>query len=95
MLDRLPFLFLAGAVIFVFFGLSYSSHRFRLPSVLLYIIFGLVVAGKFAGNHALYLAAEIGIVVLFFVLGLEFPLGRMLVISRRISLAGGSMSCST
>ncbi|MFO7785452.1 MAG: cation:proton antiporter, partial [Desulfatiglandales bacterium] len=36
----------------------------------------------------IHIAAEVGIVLLFFILGLEFPLARMIAISRRIWPAG-------
>jgi monovalent cation:H+ antiporter-2, CPA2 family len=71
-----------------FFAISFASHKFRLPSVLLYIVLGTVVSSLFLKSELLHIAAEIGIVLLFFILGLEFPLTRMVSLSRRIWPSG-------
>jgi CPA2 family monovalent cation:H+ antiporter-2 len=86
--SNLPFLLLAGLMLCTFFAVSYASRKFRLPSVLIYIILGTVVSSLFFKNELIHIAAEIGIVLLFFILGLEFPLARMIDISRRIWPAG-------
>jgi CPA2 family monovalent cation:H+ antiporter-2 len=86
--DNIPFLLAAGAMLAAFFGVSYASQKFRLPSVLLYIALGAAVSAMFLGNAMVHVAAEIGIVLLFFILGLEFPLARMRSIARRIWPAG-------
>jgi CPA2 family monovalent cation:H+ antiporter-2 len=76
---------MGGLMLFLFFGLGIISHKARLPAVLLFIILGIVIGGLLSGQgKTLYQAAEIGIVLLFFLLGLEFPLKRMLEISKRI-----------
>ena len=87
-MSNLPFLLLAGLMLCTFFAVSYASRKFRLPSVLIYIILGTVVSSLFFKNELIHIAAEIGIVLLFFILGLEFPLARMIDISRRIWPAG-------
>jgi len=71
-----------------FFAVSFASQKLRLPSVLVYIALGAVVSSFFFKNELVHIAAEIGIVLLFFILGLEFPLARMVAISRRIWPAG-------
>lgn len=85
---QLPFLLLAGLILCAFFVVSFSSQKLRLPSVLVYIVLGIAVSVFFPENEAIFLAGEVGIVLLFFLLGLEFPLARMLEISRRIWPAG-------
>ncbi len=87
-MDSLPFLLLAGAVLITFFGACLTSLKIRVPSVLLYILLGVVVAGHFSHNEHIHIAAEIGIVFLFFIVGLEFPLIRMMDVGRRIWPAG-------
>jgi CPA2 family monovalent cation:H+ antiporter-2 len=77
-----------GLMLFAFFSISFASHKFRLPSVLLYIILGVGVSSLFFKTELLHIAAEIGIVLLFFILGLEFPLTRMVALSRRIWPSG-------
>jgi len=86
--ENAPFLFLAGIFLILFFGLSFSSWRFSLPSVLVYILLGTVAASYLADTETIHTVGEIGIVLLFFVLGLDFPLARMVDISRRIWPAG-------
>ena len=87
-MENAPFLFLAGIFLILFFGLSFSSWRFSLPSVLVYILLGTVAASYLADTETIHTVGEIGIVLLFFVLGLDFPLARMVDISRRIWPAG-------
>lgn len=85
---QLPFLLLAGLILCSFFFVSFSSQKLRLPSVLIYIVLGIALTSFFRENEAIHLAGEVGIVLLFFILGLEFPLTRMVEISRRIWPAG-------
>ncbi len=87
-MDSLPFLLLAGAVLITFFGACVTSLRIKVPSVLIYILLGIVMAGFFSHNEHIHIAAEIGIVFLFFIVGLEFPLIRMMDVGRRIWPAG-------
>jgi CPA2 family monovalent cation:H+ antiporter-2 len=86
--ENIPFLLVEGLMLFAFFSVSFASHKFRLPSVLLYIILGVGVSSLFFKTELLHIAAEIGIVLLFFILGLEFPLTRMVSLSRRIWPSG-------
>lgn len=87
-MEKLPFLLLAGLILCVFFLVSFTSQKFRLPSVLIYIILGVAVSSFFIDIEAVYITAEIGIVLLFFILGLEFPMSRMVNISKKIWPAG-------
>lgn len=87
-LDNLPFLLLAGLILCGFFGISFTSQKLRLPSVLVYIVLGVAVSSLFRGNVTIHAVAEIGIVILFFILGLEFPLEKMMAISRKIWPSG-------
>lgn len=87
-MSQLPFLLLAGFILCGFFLVSFSSQKLRLPSVLIYIALGTALAKLFPDQETIHLAGEIGIVLLFFILGLEFPLARMLEISRKVWSAG-------
>jgi len=84
----MPFLLVEGLMLVAFFSISFASQRFRLPSVLLYIVAGAAVSSLFLKSELLHVAAEIGIVLLFFILGLEFPLTQMVSLSRRIWPSG-------
>jgi len=77
-----------GLMLLAFFAISFASQKFRLPSVLLYIVLGAAISSLFVKNELLHIAAEIGIVMLFFILGLEFPLERMIALSKRIWPSG-------
>ena len=87
-MENIPFLLVEGLMLVAFFSISFASHKFRLPSVLLYIVLGVGVSSLFFKTELLHIAAEIGIVLLFFILGLEFPLTRMVALSRRIWPSG-------
>jgi len=87
-LENIPFLLLTGLMLCLFFAISFASHKFRLPSVLIYIVLGTAVSSLFFESELIHIAAEIGIVLLFFILGLDFPLARMVTISKRIWPAG-------
>ena len=68
-------------------------HRFRLPSVMGFIAAGLVIGPyglKLVGDlESVEKLAEIGVVLLLFVVGLEFSLGRLLEHLAKILKAGG------
>lgn len=83
-----PFLLLAGLFLCSFFIVSFTSQKLRVPSVLIFIMLGALAALFFAKSETIHIVGEIGIVLLFFILGMEFPLSRMVDISRKIWPAG-------
>lgn len=85
---NIPFLLLAGLILGAFFTVSFASQKLRLPSVLVYIVLGAAVSTYFIDNGPVHTVAEIGIVILFFILGLEFPLARMVIIGKKIWPSG-------
>lgn len=87
-MENFPFLLFAGLILCAFFIVSFTSQKLRLPSVLVYIILGTAVSSYFHKIEAIHTVAEVGIVLLFFILGLEFPLARMVSISKKIWPAG-------
>jgi len=60
----------------------------KITTVPLYIIAGLLVSNLMTEVGILHGVAEVGIVLLFFLLGLEYPLDKMFSIARRISFGG-------
>lgn len=82
------FLLFAGLILCAFFLVSFASQKLRLPSVLVYIVLGAAISSFFQNIETLHTIAEVGIVLLFFILGLEFPLARMISISKKIWPAG-------
>lgn len=87
-MENIPFLLLAGLILGAFFTVSFASQKLRLPSVLVYIVLGAAVSTYFIDNGPVHTVAEIGIVILFFILGLEFPLARMVIIGKKIWPSG-------
>ncbi len=83
-----PVLFVAGGVFILLFLVGWIGMKFRIPGVVLYILLGISLSGYFSGNELLYLAGEIGIVLLFFMLGMEFPIRRLAGIAGKVAPAG-------
>jgi monovalent cation:H+ antiporter-2, CPA2 family len=84
-----PLLLTAGFMLVCFFALNFLSYKTSFPAVPAFIVFGILAGGYFtATDKVLTYVAEIGIVLLFFLLGLEFPLEKMLDISKRVWRAG-------
>ncbi|MFN2358922.1 MAG: cation:proton antiporter [Desulfotignum sp.] len=83
-----PVLFIAGAVFILLFVVGFVGMKIRLPGVVLYILLGIGLGGHFSGNHLLHLAGEMGIVLLFFMLGMEFPARRLAGIAKKVAPAG-------
>ncbi len=77
-------------MLLLFFLVSYIFQRLKIPSLLAYIFLGAALAG-FLTDPELDLVdqiARVGIVLLFFLLGLHFPLARLINISRRVWKVG-------
>ncbi len=84
-------IFIIGGVLFLLlFFVSYFFQKVRLPSLLSYIFLGVALSWLFTGPELRVLdeISRTGIVLLFFLLGLHFPLNRLVSISRRIWKAG-------
>ncbi|UOQ94223.1 cation:proton antiporter [Halobacillus shinanisalinarum] len=83
-----PALLGAGLILIAIFYLGFLSIKIKVPSVILYILLGIVLAGSLGGNELLHFASEIGIVLLFFLLGLEFNVKRLGGIAKKIWPSG-------
>jgi CPA2 family monovalent cation:H+ antiporter-2 len=92
-LGELVLLFLLGG------GIVYLCQRLRIAPVV-----GYLVAGALAGPGAFGLvretalveqAAEVGVILLLFTIGLEFRLERLLRVLRQVVLGGGLQAAST
>ncbi len=79
----LPVLLGAGLILLSVFYLGFLSLKIKFPSVILYILFGIVLADYLAENEILHIASEVGIVLLFFLLGMEFSVSRLGGIAKR------------
>ena len=83
-------LLLSGVMLLMFFAASYIFQRLKLPSLLAYIFLGVALAGLLSSSELEIIdqLSRLGIVLLFFMLGLHFPLNRLFNISRRIWKVG-------
>lgn len=88
MLSDFPTILVAGLVLLGIFYLGFLSLKINFPSVILYILFGVLLADQLSDNEILHFASEIGIVLLFFILGLEFSIKRLGSIARKIWTSG-------
>ncbi len=83
--------------IVVLFGAALAvlvvSHRLRLPSIIGFLITGIVVGpsglGWIADLHNVEIFAELGVVFLLFGVGLELSVDRLLALRRAILVGGG------
>ncbi|GGC81339.1 sodium:proton antiporter [Thalassobacillus devorans] len=83
-----PSLLGAGLILLFVFYLGYLSLKIKFPNVILYILLGIVLADVVSDNELLHFASEVGIVLLFFLLGLEFSVKRLGGIAKKIWPAG-------
>lgn len=68
--------------------LGFIALKSKFPSVILYILFGIVLAELLADNTILHFSSEVAIVLLFFLLGLEFSTKRLGSIAKKIWSTG-------
>lgn len=84
----LPTLLAAGLVLLLIFWLGLLSLKIKVPNVILYILLGIILTDAVYENEILHFASEIGIVLLFFLLGLDFNVKRLRGIAIKIWPAG-------
>ena len=73
--------------------IAFLFHRLRLPTIVGFMITGVVIGpygfGLIRDVHAIEVLAEIGVVLLLFTIGLEFSLRRILEMRRLVVTGGG------
>ncbi|KIH70806.1 cation:proton antiporter [Salinicoccus roseus] len=75
-----PTLFVSGLLLLVLFIGGLLAYRLKIPDVIIFLLLGIMIGLFMEESELMHYAAEIGIVLLFFMLGMEFPikvLGRM------------------
>ncbi|WP_233275719.1 cation:proton antiporter [Salibacterium aidingense] len=85
---HMPELLAAGLILFIMFIIGFIGMRSRVPDVILFILVGIAVSGLLHDSEILYFSGEIGIVLLFFMLGLEFPIKQLGAIAKKVTPAG-------
>lgn len=86
--EHFPALLGAGLILLFIFYLGYLSLKIKMPNVILYILLGIILADVVHDSELLAFASEIGIVLLFFLLGLEFNVKRLGGIAKKIWPSG-------
>jgi len=86
--ESFEFLLLFGFVCFVLFILGYLGKWLKFPNIVLFILAGLLLGDFISHEHTLEKLGEIGIVLLFFYLGLEFKFERALKVAKKIWAVG-------
>ncbi|MDV2686591.1 cation:proton antiporter [Alkalihalophilus lindianensis] len=84
----IPELLSAGLILLLLFITGFIGMKIKIPDVVIFILLGIVVGGMLTGSHLLHFSGEIGIVLLFFMLGMEFPIKQLLSIAKRVLRAG-------
>ena len=79
--------------------IAFLFHRLRLPTIVGFMITGVVIGpyglGLISDVHAIELMAELGVALLLFTIGLEFSLHRILEMKRLVLLGGGLQVVAT
>ncbi len=86
--QTIPFLMLFGFLNLALFFAGLLGRLFRFPAILFYIIAGIVLGKLIHAEEAIEIFSEIGIVLLFFYLGLEFNLSRAFSTAKKIWSVG-------
>ncbi|WP_293446213.1 cation:proton antiporter [Persephonella sp.] len=86
--QAIPFLMLFGFLNLALFFAGLLGRLFRFPAILFYIIAGMVLGKLIHAEEAIEIFSEIGIVLLFFYLGLEFNLSRAFSTAKKIWSVG-------
>ena len=86
--QAIPFLMLFGFLNLALFFAGLLGRLFRFPAILFYIIAGIVLGKLIHAEEAIEIFSEIGIVLLFFYLGLEFNLSRAFSTAKKIWSVG-------
>ncbi|MDQ0339258.1 CPA2 family monovalent cation:H+ antiporter-2 [Caldalkalibacillus uzonensis] len=85
---QFPVLLGAGLILLLLFLAGYIGLKIRIPGVVVFILVGVVLGGILSDHKLLHIAGEVGIILLFFLLGLEFPIKRLADIAKRVLPAG-------
>ncbi|MCT4785429.1 cation:proton antiporter [Exiguobacterium aestuarii] len=87
-MDGLNIIVLLGLALTLISVFSLLIERLYFPSILAFIAIGVGVGFFWDGNEVFKIAGEIGIILLFFLLGLKFPLRELWKRMRRVWKAG-------
>ncbi|GAB0282584.1 cation:proton antiporter [Staphylococcus pseudintermedius] len=81
-------LLLSGLLIFLLFISAFLANRISAPDIIIFLLIGIVLAFFVSHSEILEFAAETGIVLMFFMLGMEFPIKQLKDLALNIYKAG-------
>lgn len=87
-ISEIPVIFGAGLILLLLFITGYMGLRIKVPGLVIYILLGVVLGSLLADHQLLKIAGEIGVIILFFMLGMEFPIKRLTGIAKKVAPAG-------
>lgn len=87
-MSELPFLLEAGILLLFVFVINYIFFKLKVPSVLGYLVAGVLLGILVDPGEDLRHFAEIGVVLLFFMLGMDFPVNRLASMAGQVWTAG-------
>jgi len=85
---EIPELLGAGLILLLLFFTGFVGAKFKIPNVIVFILMGIVVGGMITDIHLIHFAGEVGIVLLFFMLGMEFPIKQLISVAKKVLKAG-------
>ncbi|UMZ74118.1 cation:proton antiporter [Natranaerofaba carboxydovora] len=83
-------LLLGGAILLLFFLTAHAFYKLRIPTLLGFILIGFILSGIFKGEEINFIhdIGQISLVLLFFLVGLKFPLNYLINIFSKIWQVG-------
>jgi len=87
-MEKHNFLLIFGFLVFSLFVGGYIGRLLRIPPILFYILTGIILSAYVPKSEAIEVFSELGIVFLFFYLGLEFNLERAISTAKKIWSVG-------
>lgn len=78
----------AGLILILLFAAGFLALKIKIPEVIIFILLGIALGGVLTGSHLLHFVSEVGIILLFFMLGMEFPIRQLVTVAKKVSAAG-------
>ncbi|UXR86882.1 cation:proton antiporter [Staphylococcus felis] len=83
-----PILLISGLLLLLLFIGGYIANHFNVPDVIIFLLIGIILGLFIHGTPLIEFAAEVGIVLMFFMLGMEFPIRQLKTMAIRIYKPG-------
>lgn len=84
----IPFLLEFGLINLALFLAGYLGRLLKLPAIIFYILIGIILGKLIHEDETIERFSELGIVLLFFYLGIEFNISRAISTAKRIWFVG-------